>query len=252
MMLNNAMLIAELGINSANRWVYSGASMVAMIAAVWLIRGRQSESSLLPIQKFGLAVGGIVGATFAAKLPFLVGGVMDHGLIGTWLADGKTILWGLVGGYVGVEVAKWALLVKVRTGDSFIVPVAVAIAIGRLGCFGYGCCYGVETDQSWGVRSALAPDHGTLLRHPAQIYEFLFHAAAALIASFAIARGKLKTHWMLIYLIGYSLFRFVSEWWRDEPVMAWGLTFYQWSAFVIASMLIGVLVTRIRSADGAD
>lgn len=48
-----------------------------------------------------------------------------------WFADGKTILLGIVGGYLGVEVAKRLLNVRIKTGDTFAVPVAVAIGIGR-------------------------------------------------------------------------------------------------------------------------
>ena len=60
-------------------------------------------------------------------------------------ADGKTILCGIVGGYFGVEVAKWTLDVRVKTGDTFALPLALAMAVGRWGCFFNGCCYGVVT-----------------------------------------------------------------------------------------------------------
>ena len=49
---------------------------------------------------------------------------------------------GIVGGYFGVELAKWTLDVRIKTGDTFAVPVAVGVAIGRVACFVGGCCYG--------------------------------------------------------------------------------------------------------------
>lgn len=54
-----------------------------------------------------------------------------------WFDSGKTIMTGLVGGYFGVEAAKWALDITIKTGDNFAAPVAVAIAVavGRLACF---------------------------------------------------------------------------------------------------------------------
>lgn len=232
-----------------DRLWYTLAMVAAVSAAAYTLGVRRQNAALPSLEKFGLCFAGLVGATFAAKLPFLYGGIVDHGWVGAWMADGKTILWGLVGGYLGVELAKWALLIRVRTGDWFVVPVAVSVAIGRLGCFGYGCCYGTPTDQTWGFLFAAAPEGGALLRHPAQLYEFSFHVAFAAIAGWAIARDIFSTGWMLIYLISYSLFRFISEWWREEPSFAWGLTFYQISALAILFGFSLILLTRIRSGE---
>jgi hypothetical protein len=60
-----------------------------------------------------------------AKLPFLLSD-WEGLLSGTaWLSHGKTIMCGIVGGYFGIEVAKWALDIRVKTGDTFAAPVAV-------------------------------------------------------------------------------------------------------------------------------
>ena len=74
---------------------------------------------------------------FGAKLPFLIYDISEFYTERTfiWNGNGKTILCGLVGGYFGVELMKWAKDIKIKTGDSFAVPVAVGIAIGRWGCF---------------------------------------------------------------------------------------------------------------------
>ena len=68
-----------------------------------------------------------------------------------WLENGKTILFGLVGGYAGVELMKWVMGVRVKTEDSFAVPVAAAVELGRWSCFVAVCCYGTETKAPWGV-----------------------------------------------------------------------------------------------------
>ena len=108
-------------------------------------------------------------------------------------------------------------------------PVAVSIAVGRLGCFYAGCCFGAPTDLPWGV------DFGDgIARHPNQLYEVVFHLGAAATLVWVGRRGWLRTQRIKVYLIAYMLFRIVSETWRPEPRVAWGLTFYQLSAMAFA------------------
>ncbi|QDT10645.1 prolipoprotein diacylglyceryl transferase [Planctomycetes bacterium K23_9] len=249
-----------------SRIAYTLCMIAATVVAGLLLRRRQTGLFLPPLQRWGIAIGGLIGATFAAKIPFILSVDPDTSLLAAWLSDGKTILWGLTGGYIGVELAKWSLLVKKSTGDTFVVPVAIAIAIGRVGCLLFGCCYGVPTDQSWGIAFVTAPDGGDLLRHPTQIYEIVFHLSFALIAWASINRGSIdptstnqgggqsltKGNWMPIYLISYAAFRFATEYIRPEIRLAAGLTLYQWSAMVIAAGFSALLVARYRSRHATD
>ncbi len=135
-----------------SRTAYFLCMVAVTIVAALLLRRRQQRLAIGSVQKLGIAIGGLIGATFAAKLPFILSADPHAGVLAAWLSDGKTILWGLAGGYIGVEIAKWAFHVKASTGDTIVVPVAITVAIGRLGCFLYGCCYGVATNQTWGIR----------------------------------------------------------------------------------------------------
>ena len=232
-----------------SRIAYTSCMIAAAFVAGAIIRSSQRSLELDTWQRIGILVGALVGATLGAKLPFVFQSVFfDSGdtlrLLSAWFADGKTVLWALVGGYVGVEFAKWTFYVRFSTGDTFVIGVAVAIAIGRVGCFLYGCCHGIATNQIWGVRFAIANDGGILLRHPTQLYESLFHLGFALLAWWA-TRGHgdemisnrwlsvFSGHWMILYLIAYAVFRFLTEFLRPEPVMMVGLTFYQWSSILI-------------------
>ncbi|GAA5510541.1 prolipoprotein diacylglyceryl transferase [Novipirellula caenicola] len=220
--------------------------LAAVIATYW-IRRRQRSMNLDTMQRIGILVGGLVGATVGAKLPFLLAGTFAGGNpLDLWFSDGKTVLWGLAGGYLGVEFAKWTFYVRVSTGDSFVIPIAIAIAIGRIGCLLYGCCYGIATNQQWGMRFPTADDGGLLLRHPAQLYEFAFHIAFACAAYYGIRQQKAMRHWMLLYLIAYASFRFISESWRPELRLAGGLTFYQWSSVGIGIGFSALLLWRLR------
>jgi prolipoprotein diacylglyceryltransferase len=205
------------------------AFMLLAAAAFLLLRWRLPKNPAVQAlprgQRFALAAAGFVGGVFAAKLPFLIGA--DAAAI-PWLADGKTITTGLIGAYLAVEGVKLALGIRVKTGDTFALPLAAAVAVGRWGCFFNGCCGGAETTLPWGV------DFGDgLPRHPTQVYESLFHLSMAAVVLSLLKLNWLAGHRLQLYLIAYSVYRFASEFIRPEPAWAWGLTFYQWAAAVL-------------------
>ncbi len=153
-----------------------------------------------------------------AKLPFALSDWPGLLTGRVWLENGKTIVFGLVGGYAGVEIVKAYLGVRVKTGDSFAVPVAAAVGVGRLGCFVAGCCHGTATRLPWAV------DFGDgVRRHPTQLYEMAFHLSAALVLTLFARRGWCSGQRFKLYLLAYLIYRFGSEWVRPEPVLARGL-----------------------------
>jgi phosphatidylglycerol:prolipoprotein diacylglycerol transferase len=119
-----------------------------------------------------------------------------------WLMGGKSIVGGLLGGLADVELAKKLAGETRSTGDLFVLPLCLGIAIGRIGCFLAGLAdgtYGVATSLPFGV------DFGDgIRRHPTQIYEIV---ALGLIAWWAAARrrglardGDLFRGFMVLYL----------------------------------------------------
>jgi prolipoprotein diacylglyceryltransferase len=81
-------------------------------------------------------------------------------------------------------------------------------------------------------------------RHPTQVYESIFHFSFALLAVWAIRRRIMVGDWMPIYLAGYAVYRFASEWLRTEQPIWAGMTFYQLSAIPIATIMIGIVIRR--------
>lgn len=211
--------------------LYATIMLAAVATALVLSRRRQAPLPLSIGQRAGIVAGAFCGAMVGAKLPFLLADLPGLASGHAWLSDGKTIVTGLVGGYFGVELAKWALEIRVKTGDSFAVPVAASVAVGRLGCFAAGCCYGAVTRWPWGV------DFGDgLPRHPTQLYEAAFHGAMALALVAVERRGLWPGQRIKGYLLAYFAYRFVSEWLRPEPVLAGHLTGYQWASLVLLGL----------------
>ncbi|MBY0232045.1 MAG: prolipoprotein diacylglyceryl transferase [Gemmataceae bacterium] len=215
-----------------------GAIMTASLATgLAASRLFPSPLRLTARQKWGLALGAFCGGMIAAKLPFVLYDWTGFLSGAAWLDNGKTIMAGLVGGYFGVELAKRPLGITQKTGDGFAVPVALAVAVGRLGCIAAGCCYGLPTDLPWGMDLG----DGTR-RHPTQLYETAFHLAMAGLLAGLHGAKLLRGQLIKLYLISYFAYRFLTEYLRPEPVLALGLTAYQWAALAFIPLFAALWV----------
>lgn len=198
---------------------------VFLLARRVLPRAVDGLAALAPLERFAIGLAAFAGGTLGARLPFVVSMGSAGLTFGEWLGDGKTITTGLVGAYLGVELVKALLGLRVKTGDDFAVPIALALAVGRWGCFFNGCCYGVESSLPWAV------DFGDgVRRHPTQVYESLFHVVMAGVLIAIVQRGWMRHQRLKFFLLAYFAYRFLTEFIRPEPAGALGLTFYQWAA----------------------
>ncbi len=134
---------------------------------------RSSNASTQPSDRWtrwGVLAGAALGAALGSRVlyVFQYWGALFHEPLGIWLG-GKTIVGGLLGAVVGVETAKRALNWTASTGDGFVLPLVVAIVIGRIGCQLSGLSdltYGNPTSLPWGW------DYGDgMARHPTSLYE---------------------------------------------------------------------------------
>jgi phosphatidylglycerol:prolipoprotein diacylglycerol transferase len=206
-------------------WMYPLIMAAAIATGVIVSRRTQQSLNLDKNQRLGIALGAFCGGMIGAKLPFVL---YDwQGLLaGTaCFENGKTITMGLVGGYFGVELAKYLMQITTKTGDGFAAPVAASIGVGRLACFVGGCCYGIETDLPWGIAF-----RDGVKRHPTQLYETLFHLTCAVILVQLQKRKLFRFQLIKLYIITYLAYRFLTEYIRPEPIVFAGMTAYQWAA----------------------
>lgn len=175
--------------------------------------------SLLAPGRFAVMVGLLAGAALGNKAVYLVErpDVATAWLAGQLAPLGQSIVGGLLGGLIGVELAKAWTGQKASTGDAMVLPLAVGLIIGRVGCFLAGLhddTYGLPTVPPWGL------DQGDgVARHPVALYEMAFVAllAAALqhrrasLARVAGLRFKL-------FLAAYLLWRLLVDGLKPVPV----------------------------------
>lgn len=182
---------------------------LAALLATWLVYRWRFAARVT-------AVSGRLGAGYFVAMSG--GGLLGAYGFGTWNAYlsgqpgiGRSILGGLAGAILLVELYKLRRGVRGSTGAVFALPFALALAIGRIGCYLSGLddfTYGLPTALPWGV------DFGDgVARHPVQLYESLSMAATAalLLAGFARRRAWLLANGFYVVVGGYALQRFAWE-----------------------------------------
>lgn len=222
-------------------------AVAVLVAAQWAAR-QAPRIGAAPAQIMDLALWGVVGGLAGGRLVYVAQHWpwyraqpweilrLDHG--------GLVFYGGLIG---GVAAALWLArrrrLPVLPTIDLLIPAVALAQAIGRLGCFFNGCCYGRPTTGFWGV---LFPGHA-LARHPTQLYEsaaLLLLAAALWRRSRDAIRPGTQLAW---YAVGYGLWRFAVEFLRgDNPAILGPLTFSQMVSLPLVVAALSWLRRRSR------
>jgi phosphatidylglycerol---prolipoprotein diacylglyceryl transferase len=149
-----------------------------------------------------------------------------------YLMSGKTIVGGLIGGLIAVEWVKRIIGEKVSTGDLFAAPIALGLAIGRIGCFLGGLpdnTYGTPTSLPWGV------DFGDgVPRHPTQLYESVFALGLFLFLLRMMNRPHRNGDVFKMFMVAYISWRLAVDFWKPGIRIA-GLSGIQWAC---AAMLV--------------
>ena len=158
---------------------------------------------------------------------------------------GKTIVGGIAGGWLAVEGAKRVLGIESRTGDLFAAPLAVAIAIGRVGCFLTGLAdrtYGVATALPWGI------DFGdSIARHPTQLYEALFLFGLAGFLAVWSRRAPETGDLFRGFVFSYFLFRLAVDFLKPASCRGLSLTAIQWVSVLALAALLPDMLRWFRS-----
>jgi phosphatidylglycerol:prolipoprotein diacylglycerol transferase len=200
-----------------------------------------------------LATSGIGKLTLVALVAGLAGAKITELIFGggqLWMlfdptTGGRTIIGGVIAGWIAVEIAKLRMGIKRTTGDMFALALPAGEAVGRLGCFVGGCCYGIETSVPWAVFQ-----HGAF-RHPTQLY--LAIAASLTFAILFLIRKRLPEGALFsLYLMSFGSYRLLIEFFRTREIAFGGLSVAQWVSVEIIASAALLLAYRLRKARLAE
>jgi len=115
-----------------------------------------------------------------------------------------------------------------KIADAFAPSIPLGHALGRLGCLMYGCCFGAACDLPWAIQfPAYSPAYGVFGQapedashsvhvHPTQIYSALLNLALYGGLAWLYRRKRFDGQVFAVYLAGYSVNRFVVEFFRGD------------------------------------
>jgi phosphatidylglycerol:prolipoprotein diacylglycerol transferase len=130
-----------------------------------------------------------------------------------WDLRGAYTSWGAAFGFVSGGLYAWSRrLPALAIGDAAAPGLPLALAVGRIGCFLAGCCYGLPTDGPLGMVFPLADSDAP--RHATQLYEALGHLALAVLVAWVHRKRTRDGQTMLVFLLGYVALRFALDFLR--------------------------------------
>lgn len=199
--------------------------------------------------RLSILIGAIFGALlFSRVFAFLENPIESYNQGWISILNSKTIMGGLFGGLIGVELMKKGIGEKQSSGNLFTLPIILGIIIGRIGCFFKGVdefTYGKVTTSFLGL------DLGDgLLRHPIALYEIAF----LLILFVGIKKAMKKSGtessgaFFKFFMISYFSFRFLIEFLKPNTFLNLGLSSIQYLCLLCLLYYTSSIKTGLKYA----
>lgn len=208
----------------------------------WAMRGARAGGEKAALIVLAALLGGAIGA----KIPVLFLNFQLATASAEALTSGKTVLGGLLGGFLGVILVKKLCHIKGRYGNVIAPAAALGLAVGRVGCLLAGCCFGKPTGGGWGLNFG-----DGVLRWPTQLLELLFHLAA--FAVLLYLKKRVHTPGILFkgYVLSYLIFRYFTEFLRVSDVLWAGQTAYQLLC-IAGVLLVGTKLVFLKKKEKTE
>ena len=231
--------------------VYAYGMMIAIgiIAAIYYMEKRAPKYGMDSDSAFSMAlcaaISGIVGAKVLYLITVLPQLLADPSAITMYLSSGFVVFGGIIGGILSCMLyarhKKWDFI---KYFDLFMPSIAMAQGFGRIGCFMAGCCYGRQTDSCFSVTFptdpfSQAPAGIALI--PTQLISSCLNFINCILLSIYARHSKKDGRVGALYLILYSIGRFIIEFYRGDDRGAIG--FLSTSQFIaLLGFAVGIII----------
>lgn len=203
---------------------------LGVFIGLWISVRNSQKQGINPDNAWNLGILVVLCGIVGAKILYVVNDWSSYSAHPSEILTFSTLQAGGVfsGGLIAALLAAaWYIrrhqMPALATCDAFSPGLALGHAIGRLGCFAAGCCYGKETHHFWGVTftNPLANEiTGTPLGkplEPTQLFEFAVELANFFLLMWMFKRKKFNGQVFGAYLFLYGVARFFLEFLRDDP-----------------------------------
>jgi phosphatidylglycerol:prolipoprotein diacylglycerol transferase len=172
-----------------------------------------------------------IGAAFGAFLGSHLIGVLENPTLLSefnliYFMGNKTIVGGMLGGLIGVELTKKRIGVTVSSGDLMVYPLILAMIIGRAGCFLAGLedgTFGIASNLPWAINFG-----DDIRRHPTNLYEILFWLMLWISLRLMERKHEFANGARFkVFMVSYLIFRLLVEFIKPAYFFGFGLSVIQ-------------------------
>lgn len=231
--------------------------MIGILAALFLLVYRSRKEHYNEDNIWDMAILTIICGVIGGKVMYIITDIkyiMQYPSALKNIGNGFVIYGAILGGILAVYLYSrkkgWDIL---RVLDLVVPSLPLAQGFGRIGCFLAGCCYGKVTSLPIGVEfhnSPFAPANVHV--YPTQIFSSIFDFMLAVFLLWydrnERKKGRKKGRVFSLYLIIYSIGRFLIEFLRGDP--RGSISIFSTSQFIsLFTVIIGLLLfnyERIR------
>lgn len=238
--------------------IYSYGFMIAIgiITAGYMFMKRAKNKGYDEDSIFNLTIISVIAGVLGGKLLFILtelNTVIKNPSVLLKFGEGFVIYGAIIAGalavYIYCRIKKWNIL---EVLDLIVPGIAIAQGFGRIGCFLAGCCYGKETDIFCGVTfpiNSLALSGVKLI--PTQLFSSAFDFILGGFLILVARKTKIKGSTVSIYIIVYSIGRFIIEFLRNDPRgSVWILSTSQFIS--IFTLIVGIAILYIAKVKGRE
>lgn len=159
------------------------------------------------------------------------------------------------GGLIGALIAGFIYMKKNRLesgnySDVACLAIPLFHTFGRVGCFLSGCCYGIQWEYGFTYRYSVARGANGVPRFPVQIVEASLNLILFIVMYKLYKSGMLKSRLLAFYLLVYSVYRFILEFFRGDGYRGFifGLSTSQIiSILIFTGVIIILLCIKIKT-----